>query len=279
MMKLRMLVNCRSLLCVCLLSLFIAGPVFAEDAADIYAQDVPEMTTVECAKCHMQAFEALRDAGGLHKQQCRDCHDKFHTFTPGVVWEDRVPSCVSCHDYPHGEEMSACLACHKNAHAPIESLVASEKMADMCDRCHQQPLEDLNQTDNAHGGQACADCHQGVRHGERPHCSLCHEEVHTPFVDNAGCVACHPAHAPNSIQYGTEISNLICAGCHADQHQVQQASKKKHKLLACVVCHAKEHGNITSCQQCHDNGPHNPTLLENFTSCSDCHGDPHRLKL
>lgn len=279
MMEMKSILNSRSLPMVCLLLLLIICPAAAQDVTDIFSQDVPQMTTLECAKCHLQVFEALRDTGGLHKQQCRDCHDKFHTLSPGVPWEERVPSCSSCHDYPHAEEMNDCLSCHKNAHAPIDSLVASGEIADLCDRCHQEPLQELAQADNAHGGQACADCHEGERHGERPQCNVCHEEVHTAFVDNAGCVACHPAHEPTRINYGTEIPNQICAGCHADQHQVQQASQKKHKLLACVVCHAKEHGNITSCQQCHDNGPHNPTLLKNFTSCSDCHGDPHRLKL
>lgn len=279
MMKLKPIDKSRSLLFAGLLALFLAGPVAASEVVDIYQQDVPEMTTLECAKCHLQAFEALRDAGGLHKQQCRDCHDKFHTFTPGVPWEERVPACTSCHDYPHGEEMNACLECHKNPHAPIESLVVAGKLADLCVRCHQQPQQDLTALENPHGGLSCAECHQGTRHGERPLCNSCHEELHTTFVDNAGCVACHPAHAPNGIKYGTEIANEVCAGCHDDQNQALRGSQKKHQLLACVVCHAEQHKNITSCLDCHGNGPHNPTLLENFKSCSDCHGGPHSLKL
>lgn len=269
----------RVLLLLGVLFFLSAAPLLAEQVADIYAQDVPEMTTLECAKCHVQIFTDLRDAGGLHKQQCRDCHEIFHTFTPGVAWEERVPSCVGCHEYPHGEDMNVCLECHKNAHAPVESLVVAGKLAEFCVRCHQQPQTDLQLVGNAHGGQECGDCHQGERHGSLPQCSACHEGAHAAYVDNAGCVACHPAHEPNRINYGTEIENALCAGCHADQYEVQQVSEKKHKLLACVVCHAKEHGNITSCQQCHGNGPHNPTLLENFETCSDCHGDPHRLKL
>ena len=58
------------------------GIVVAADVADIYQQDVPQMTTLECAKCHLQVFEALRDEGGLHQQQCRDCHDRFHPLPP-----------------------------------------------------------------------------------------------------------------------------------------------------------------------------------------------------
>ncbi|WP_303722008.1 cytochrome c3 family protein [Malonomonas rubra] len=279
MMKIRLFEIVRSLFLFGVLLLLSIATAAAEEVVDIYAQEVPKMTTLECAKCHVQVFTDLRDNGGLHKQECRECHDKFHTFTPGVAWEDRVPSCTGCHEYPHGEDMNACLECHQNAHAPIESLVVAGKLAELCVKCHQEPQTELQQPGNVHGGQECGDCHQGARHGSLPNCSECHDGAHTAYVDNAGCTACHPPHEPNRINYGTDIANDICAGCHVDQFEVLQASEKKHSLLACVVCHAKEHGSITTCQQCHGNGPHNPTLLENFEKCGDCHGDPHRLKL
>ena len=251
----------------------------ATDVVDIYQQDVPQMTTLECAKCHLQIFESLRDAGGLHQQQCRDCHERFHTFTPGVPWEERVPACSTCHDFPHGEEISTCLQCHTNAHAPIESMVGAEKLFDLCQRCHPEAQQQLAEQPSAHSSQTCIDCHSGARHGQRPDCSSCHAETHAPFVDNVGCVACHAAHAPNSIRYDSQVPNAICAGCHAEQLQGLQDSTRKHTLLACVNCHADEHGLILSCQQCHGSGPHNPTLLENFSSCGECHGDAHKLKL
>jgi predicted CXXCH cytochrome family protein len=261
------------------LLLMASSLAFAADPADIYQQEVPEMTTLECAKCHVQVFEDLRDSGGLHKQQCRDCHDRFHTFTPGVPWEERVPSCTGCHELPHGEEMNVCLECHKNAHAPLESLVAAEKLADMCDRCHAPQVDELAQTVSAHSEQSCYDCHQGERHGVRPECNACHEDAHAPFVDNAGCVSCHPPHMPTAISYDNKVPNAVCGGCHAEQLEIQQASDVKHKALACVICHAEEHGTIPECQLCHGNGPHNPALLKNFSSCGECPGNPHNLKL
>jgi len=279
MMKLVKNFRCQVLLLIWILLFGVAGTVCAADVAAIYQQEVPEMTTLECAKCHVAVFEALRDGGGLHQQPCRDCHQKFHTFTPGTPWKERVPACSDCHGTPHGETLSACLDCHKNAHAPLASLVIAEELSDLCSDCHHQPVEDLGQENNPHAGQACVDCHQGERHGERPECVLCHSDVHVEYVDNSGCVACHPHHNPNQISYGTDIPDTICAGCHSEQQQQLQASKKKHQLLACVVCHAEEHGNVTGCRDCHGNGPHNPTLLENFNSCSDCHGSPHSLKL
>ena len=140
MMNLCRIVSLRCRLAVAIVSgcllIMTTGIVVAADVADIYQQDVPQMTTLECAKCHLQVFEALRDGGGLHQQQCRDCHDRFHTFTPGTPWEERVPACSSCHEFPHGEEMNICLTCHTNAHAPVVSMVPAEKLFDLCDRCN-----------------------------------------------------------------------------------------------------------------------------------------------
>lgn len=262
------------------LLLLSAGNVFAQDTAvDVYQQAVPEMTTLECAKCHIQVFNDIRDIGGLHKQQCRDCHEIYHTFTPGIAWEDRVPACSNCHDNPHGEEVVACLDCHQNAHAPIQSLVVAEKLVELCGTCHQDQVQELQQNVSAHSEQACADCHLGEQHGQRPLCTICHEEPHTEFIDNTSCSGCHPPHAPLVIKYDNKVETAICAGCHAEQREVQKGSVKKHRTLACVVCHAQEHGNTLDCQHCHGFGPHNETLLKNFSGCGDCHGDPHGLKL
>ena len=256
-----------------------SGVALAEGSVDVYQQSVPEMTTLECAKCHVQVFETVRDAGGLHKQECRECHDKFHTFTPGVAWEDRVPSCAGCHEHPHGEELIVCLDCHQNAHAPIASLVVAEKLAEMCASCHQEPLQQLQQHVSAHTEQACVDCHQGEQHGERPLCTVCHEEPHTAFVDNASCSACHPPHAPLIVTYDNKVQSTICAGCHQDQQKFQKSSELKHRTLACVVCHPAEHGKILDCQHCHGFGPHNSEMVKKFNGCVDCHGDPHSLNL
>jgi hypothetical protein len=260
--------------------LLLVGSVFAQQAVvDVYQQDVPEMTTLECAKCHIPVFNDLRDAGGLHKQACRDCHEIYHSFTPGLTWEERVPACSSCHDLPHGEELTACLDCHRNAHAPLASMVVAEALVDQCSTCHQDQQQELDQNVSAHSEQACADCHQGERHGQRPFCTLCHEQPHTEFVDNASCSGCHPPHAPLVIRYDNKVDTAICANCHSEQREVQKASNRKHRTLACVICHADEHGNTLNCQHCHGLGPHNPTLLKNFSGCGDCHGDPHGLRL
>ncbi|BCR03475.1 c-type cytochrome [Desulfuromonas versatilis] len=254
-----------------------AGPE-AASGAEVYRQPIPEMTTLECAKCHPGVFTDIRDRGGLHQLECRQCHAKFHSFQPGLAWEERVPGCRSCHDPVHGTAFVQCLTCHRNAHAPVASMVGVDQLADKCVGCHGPVAGVFEKQPSAHGEVACSDCHHG-RHGFRPLCSECHAESHTPFVDNAGCQACHPPHAPLAITLGEGVENGVCQACHPEPAAKVRQSDKKHGKLKCVFCHAGSHGEVPSCRQCHGDGPHNPELLKEFQGCRDCHGDAHTLSL
>ncbi|MDX9710051.1 MAG: hypothetical protein RBT64_10910, partial [Trichloromonas sp.] len=61
-----------------------ARPLTPGDGAEAYLQELEQMNTAECGKCHVEIFKTIRDKGGLHQLECRECHHKFHTFTPGV---------------------------------------------------------------------------------------------------------------------------------------------------------------------------------------------------
>ncbi len=246
--------------------------------AGVYQQTVPEMTTLECARCHYQVFVTIRDRGGRHQLECRECHLRFHSFKPGLAWEERVPSCRQCHDPVHGAAFVKCLACHREAHAPLESMVGAEQLAGTCADCHRSAATELEEHPSAHAEMGCAECHQG-RHGYRPKCSGCHSETHTPVVDNAGCQVCHPSHRPLEVTLKGDIDNQLCRGCHPQPAAAMAESQKKHSAMACVFCHAGTHGFSPTCQQCHGDGPHNPELLKGFEDCRDCHGEPHGLSL
>ncbi len=250
----------------------------AAQGAEVYRQPIPEMTTLECAKCHPGVFTDIRDQGGLHQLECRECHVKFHNFQPGLAWEERVPGCRSCHDPVHGTALVECLACHRNAHAPVASMVGVDQLAGKCGDCHGEAAAVFKQQPSAHSEIACAECHHD-RHGSRPACSECHAEAHTPFVDNAGCLGCHQAHAPMEITLNEGVANALCQGCHPEPAAKAGQSDKKHGALKCVFCHAGSHGEVPTCQQCHGDGPHNPELLKEFQGCLDCHGDAHGLSL
>lgn len=257
-----------------LLFLLTTGSTACADS-DIFSQPVEPMTTLECARCHEQVFTDLRDHGGAHKMVCRDCHETFHNFSQKLTWQQRVPACSNCHDYPHGESatMSACLDCHSNAHAPVASLNLAV-LEPLCAQCHEQPAKEMA-LPSAHSDMGCIDCHQ-QRHGYRPKCTECHEQPHSPFVSSRDCMQCHPVHNVSVLLYTDSISNSACAGCHDKAGSDLQQGHLAHALLNCTFCHAAEHGAIPTCQDCHDT-PHSADMLKGFDGCNGCHGNPHNL--
>ena len=246
--------------------------------AAVYQQDIPEMNTLECAKCHPEVFRTIRDEGGQHRLECQDCHITFHNFKPGLSWEARMPACSDCHDQVHGESFPECLSCHRNAHAPLASLVGIDQLAGQCAACHAEAARAIEQNPSAHAELSCSECHR-ERHGYRPGCAECHPEPHTPYQEQQGCIGCHAPHAPLAISLGEDVPNRLCATCHREAADRLAQSGKKHQALACVFCHAGSHGDAATCGQCHGNGPHNPEQLANFDQCQDCHGDAHGLSL
>lgn len=256
-----------------LLALSISSSALAQE--DIFAQEIEPYSTIDCARCHEQVFTDLRDTGGAHKMACRDCHDTFHNFKRGLTLNERLPACQDCHDQPHGDDeaMLACHSCHSNAHAPVASLDI-DKLEPLCASCHNEPAQQLEQP-SAHADMGCNECHID-NHGYRPLCTECHEEPHSTFESSASCMQCHPVHNVSILLYSDEIPNQPCAGCHSEAFEKLQNGHLAHSELNCTFCHANEHGNVPTCQECHDT-PHNPEMLAEFDQCSACHGSPHDL--
>ncbi len=244
----------------------------------VYEQEIPEMTTLECAKCHPEAFRTIRDQGGQHQIECQECHTTFHSFKRGLSWEERMPACSACHDAVNGESFPECYSCHRNAHAPVASLAGVDQLAGQCTTCHGAAAETITQHPSAHTELACSECHY-ERHGSIPGCNACHPEPHAPYRDNQECISCHAPHAPTQITFQEGIPNRICTSCHGEAGERLAQSDKNHQTLACVFCHAGSHGSATTCRECHGDGPHNPELLKKFAQCQDCHGDAHALSL
>jgi len=247
----------------------------AQSGDDSYSQPFVPLTTLDCARCHESVFNTIRDAGGKHRQECRFCHETFHTYRPGTDWQKAVPSCNACHGEIHGSEFLDCLSCHGNPHAPIAGLVNMEVLAENCANCHTSPAEQISQYPSAHSEVGCTECHHS-RHGYVPNCVECHDEPHTAFVDNSGCVGCHPVHKPTEIHFDKETPTAACAGCHAKTVKHLASTTKKHSTLQCAFCHSDTHGYIPECQKCHGL-PHSKAMLDRFDGCLACHGDPHAL--
>ncbi|MBW2185131.1 MAG: hypothetical protein JRG71_01640 [Deltaproteobacteria bacterium] len=242
---------------------------------DVFDQPIEPFSTLECARCHEQVFTDLRDFGGAHKMVCRDCHDTFHNFKRGLTLDERLPACEDCHEQPHGDDeaMLDCLNCHSNAHAPVASLNI-DHLEPLCASCHNGPAEQLAQP-SSHADMSCNECHH-EQHGYLPTCIECHDEPHSIFENSASCMQCHPVHNVSIMLYSDEIPNQPCAGCHSEAFDKLEKGHLAHSELNCTFCHANEHGNVPSCEECH-NTPHNPEMLAEFDQCSDCHGSPHDL--
>lgn len=256
-----------------------ATPTMQEMATveDPYSLDLEPLTTPECGRCHFSVFTDIKDDGGMHRLDCTYCHEEFHTYKPGKDWAEVVPACNTCHGAAHGESYMECLACHENAHAPVESMIGLSKLEPDCAKCHEPQGQELEQNPSGHTELSCSSCHH-TRHGNIPDCVECHAQPHVAFEKNSGCVGCHPVHSPTNIEYGQEVANNVCAGCHQTVNKELANSQKKHGDLSCVYCHEQNHGYVPACQDCHGK-PHSDALLSRFNACTDCHGEPHALVL
>lgn len=255
------------------------APTQAEmaDVEDPYSLDLKPLSTPECGRCHFSVFTDIKDEGGKHQLDCTYCHEEFHTYKPGKDWAEVVPACNTCHGAAHGENYMECLTCHDNAHAPVASMIGLSQLEPDCAKCHEPQGQELAQNPSAHTELSCSSCHHS-QHGNIPDCVECHAEPHVAFEENSGCVGCHPVHSPTNIEYGEEVANNVCAGCHQSVNTKLASSPKMHSTLSCVYCHEQNHGYVPACQDCHGK-PHSDALLSRFEACTDCHGDPHDLNL
>ena len=91
------------------------------------------------------------------------------------------------------------------------------------------------------------------------------------------CLTCHKAHMPMPVTYPDDIANKHCASCHDEANSLLEATKTKHRDVACADCHRAEHKMIPQCQDCHGI-PHPPAMMAKFPACGDCHGIAHDLR-
>lgn len=248
------------------------------DGPAAYLQTVTPLTTIQCAQCHETVFNDIKANGGKHQINCRECHESFHTYRPGKKWQEVVPRCATCHGAAHGPVFLECLACHADPHAPIASLVNLKELEKGCATCHTSQKDEVAKFPSAHTEVSCSECHH-TKHGYKPDCRECHDEPHTPYVDNGTCVACHPVHSPKEINYPAATPSVVCAGCHEVVSQHLESSHRKHSQQTCAFCHVDRHGYIPKCTKCHVK-PHSKAMLQRFDfNCNECHGEPHALIL
>ncbi|MDW7710817.1 MAG: hypothetical protein SCH98_10105 [Deferrisomatales bacterium] len=250
-----------------------AALAFAEAKIDLYAVEPEPMTVAECGRCHPSQFRNLKESGGGHRFDCRDCHRIYHAYNPRRGnYADLMPPCSNCHSAPHGDEQGDCLSCHENPHAPRLAL-AMQKLAEVCGDCHKEPAEQFRSFPSAHSQQDCQTCHRD-RHGRIPDCSECHGP-HFEGQVGSTCAECHPAHKPLETALPVGADPKTCAACHDKVFIKWLNTQSRHGQVNCAVCHAR-HRLKPECTACHQ-PPHDPRFTAKFKSCLGCHLDVHNL--
>jgi hypothetical protein len=245
--------------------------------AELYAADPQPLTTTQCGQCHEAHFRNLKNSGGKHRFDCRECHQSFHAYNPtkgAQAYQALMPKCANCHDLPHGKAVTDCASCHTDPHA-IKKMVTGTRLANACGNCHAGPQAELAANPSKHTQVACSKCH--TSHGFKPSCNMCHQP-HYPQQGFDTCGKCHPVHKPKLVTYGSETQNVACVPCHANIAGKLQKSPSKHAAVACASCHKDKHKYVPKCTECHQ-APHPQALLDRFPTCLTCHMDPHDLPM
>ena len=243
--------------------------------AALYATVPQALTLDQCGQCHPKHFQDIKQLGGKHQFDCRECHTIFHAYNPRKDnYATIMPQCTSCHPLLHGEEHSQCLTCHENPHAALQSPTMA-KIKTFCADCHRKQLDQLTAQPSRHSELACDNCHH-TEHGLIPSCSDCHQP-HFDGQSFSDCKTCHDVHQPLAINLNQDADLRNCAACHIDIYEKWQGTKSKHGQVSCIACHSV-HGMIPQCQDCHATpASHSKAMLAKFPQCLDCHLDVHDL--
>jgi predicted nucleic acid-binding Zn ribbon protein len=81
---------------------------------------------------------------------------------------------------------------------------------------------------------------------------------------------------PTVVTYAAETPSKDCGACHSKVFNLLNASKVKHKTLACAFCHQEKHKMVPTCQSCHGS-PHPAGIMAKFPKCGECHNIAHDL--
>lgn len=241
----------------------------------LYEVNPQPLQMAQCGQCHPSHFGSLKESGGLHRFDCRECHEVFHAYNPlKKNYADIMPKCATCHDNRHGSKHVDCLNCHDNPHAP-RRVPMTHMLAGICADCHSNQAEQLIAQPSKHTQQPCDSCHHN-RHGYIPSCAECHEP-HFAAQTMTTCSQCHDVHQPLNIGLSKTVEVKTCDACHSDIYTKWSGTKSKHGAVSCALCHTR-HGLIPECTSCHTPPEsHAAKLLEMFPKCLTCHLDVHDL--
>ncbi len=158
------------------------------------------------------------------------------------------PTCVSCHDDPHGGDVgTSCESCHTSEHFSPSTFDATRHAST------DFPLK------GKHADVACSRCHTGGKlTGQPTTCNECHMDRHRTKLGDQ-CTDCHSEegftpvndfdHALTGFKLDGNHAGANCAQCHEGSHG---DAMRLVKDAECSVCHEPSHGDMgEDCGSCH----------------------------
>lgn len=256
--------------CVSFITVFLLLPAF-----QVYSDEAPATiqfpwTKEDCVKCHPGPVNDRIAAGGKHRNvPCAGCH----VGHPPEV-KKPIAQCNKCHLKTRRAhfELTGCLNCHKNPHAPLN---ISSLGNDVCLMCHAKQIEQLRDNPSKHSVFNCSKCHD--IHRKIPECTKCHKP-HSDEMVVAECKKCHNPHMAKNVTAAADTMSNNCGACHKKVQELLSASNAKHKSLLCAFCHQGKHKTIPDCRNCHGS-PHLAAIMAKFPKCGQCHSIAHNLNI
>ena len=66
--------------------------------ASLYEVTPQPLQVSQCGQCHPSHFGNLKETGGLHRFDCRECHEVFHAYNPlKKNYAEIMPKCATRH--------------------------------------------------------------------------------------------------------------------------------------------------------------------------------------
>lgn len=185
-----------------------------------------------CTTCHQTKHQQDMREINVHTDNdvpCLACHQVHGSTRAGLLRNDEVETCYSCHREVRGEfyqpyrhpvddEIMRCSDCHMSL-GEHKRIPENGRRDDACFSCHAYfrgpfPYDHYAGVDYSPEEGRCMACHQ-------PHGSNLPRMTNQPYEapDFALCSQCHsvPLHNFNS-RHGDEWADVPCNECHVDIH-------------------------------------------------------------
>lgn len=221
-----------------------------------------------CFSCHKKTEQVVYKDNHQPFQQgdCLSCHDPHGSDFKNLLSGSGGNSCLNCHntkDIMFGKKQhpevakSKCLTCHSAHGSSKAPLLKSEKIADVCLRCH---TGEKTPKKKSHPGKNtnCLYCHSV--HGSDKS-SLQYDYLHQPYAKGE-CSVCHVSSDYKKVS--KEAS--LCLKCH--ETVLETFNNASSHLVA-----GGEKGPCLSCHNAH--GGNKKFLMNRFSgeACYSCHSD------